>query len=52
MQNEQMADICRRPPVVLADLGQISGIGKGRLEKYGGAIITAVNEIKRDQSHG
>ncbi len=50
LTNEQMAEIARRRCSSLAALGEISGIGAGRLEKYGQQILdllqleTPVNE--------
>ncbi len=45
LSNEQLAEICRRPVVTLEELGQIAGIGKGRLERYGAAILDAVKTM-------
>jgi len=39
LTNEQMAEIARRRCTTLAALGEISGIGAGRLEKYGQLIL-------------
>ncbi len=39
MTNEQMAELAVQRPATLAEMGQIDGWGKGRLEKYGAAIL-------------
>ena len=40
--NEQLAAIAEKPIRTLDELGALPGVGPGRLEKYGAAILAAV----------
>ena len=40
--NEQLAEIAKRKPESLAALGAIPGIGQGKLEKFGTAVLEAL----------
>lgn len=48
--NEQLAEVARRRCAVAADLGKIDGIGTARVEKYGAAVVAAINENEKLQS--
>ena len=48
--NEQLAEVARRRCAVAADLGKIDGIGTARVEKYGAAVVAAINENETLQS--
>ena len=38
--NEQLADIAKARCRSVTDLGKIDGVGAGRMEKYGAAVLT------------
>ena len=40
--NEQLAEIVRRQPTSVSELGAIAGVGEKRIEKYGEPILTAL----------
>jgi ATP-dependent DNA helicase RecQ len=46
--NEQMAEMARRKTSSLAALGEISGVGAARLEKYGQAFVDEIAKVLRD----
>lgn len=41
--NEQLANIARKPPASLPELESIEGIGEGKREKYGQAILDTLS---------
>lgn len=48
--NEQLAEIVRRRADTLAQLGEIDGIGRARLDRYGAAILTRLRGAAEGQS--
>lgn len=42
--NEQLAEVARLRPSSKAALGEIEGIGEGRVTKYGEAVLQALGE--------
>ena len=42
--NEQLAEMAKRRCATLSSLGDIEGVGKGRLDKYGCAVVTIIGE--------
>ncbi len=42
--NAQLAELVRRRPASLADLGQIEGLGSVRVQKYGAILLELVKE--------
>ena len=48
--NEQLAEIARRRCATPADLGKIDGVGAARVEKYGAALLAAINDDEKLQS--
>jgi superfamily II DNA helicase RecQ len=45
--NEQLAEAARRRCALPADLGKIDGIGTGRVEKYGAALVAAIAQHEK-----
>lgn len=43
--NEQLAEISRRRCSSLAALGEIDGVGQGRLDKYGATVLEIVEDF-------
>ena len=43
--NEQLAEMARRRPSTRTALAEVDGIGKGRIEKYGEAVLGVVAEV-------
>ena len=43
--NKTLVAIARQAPTTLGDLGRISGVGPGRLERYGDAVIALMERI-------
>ena len=41
--NEQLANIARKPPASLSEMESIEGIGEGKREKYGQAILDTLS---------
>ena len=48
--NEQLAEMARRRDSSLSDLGNIQGIGKSKIEKYGKSFLSVLNE-NREEKH-
>jgi len=42
MTNEQLAEVARRRPTTPQALGQIEGVGEGKVEKYGARLLGVV----------
>jgi superfamily II DNA helicase RecQ len=43
--NEQLAEVAKARCTTPAELGKIDGIGPARLEKYGAAVLAALNAV-------
>ena len=50
--NEQLAEMARRRCTSLSVLREIDGIGQGRLEKYGSAVIEVIGEFAHGAGEG
>lgn len=50
--NEQLAELARRRPASRAKIAEIEGIGKGRIDKYGEAVITIVGGFSDGAGEG
>ena len=48
--NEQLAEIAKARCLTPAALGQITGIGPARIEKYGEAVLALINDHEKQQS--
>lgn len=45
--NEQLAELARRDVETLSELGEISGVGRARLERYGLAALEVLANLRR-----
>lgn len=50
LTNEQLAEVAKGRCSSLADLRKIEGIGDGRIEKYGGQLIEAIENHEKQSS--
>lgn len=48
--NEQLAEIAKLRPAQPGDLSRVSGVGQARVDKYGGAVCSAITEHEKQQS--
>ena len=45
LSDQTLYDIARRHPTTLASLGQIKGMGPVKLERYGDALLAAIEVV-------
>ena len=50
--NEQLAEMSRRRPSSLSALCEIDGIGQGRLDKYGKAVLKVIGDFRDGAGEG
>lgn len=50
--NEQLAEMSRRRPSSLSAIGEIDGIGQGRLDKYGKAVLKVIGDFRDGAGEG
>ena len=48
--NEQIAEIAKRRPKTIAELGKIAGIGQGKSASYGADVIAIVEKFPRSET--
>ncbi|MEI6206877.1 MAG: HRDC domain-containing protein [Desulfuromonadales bacterium] len=50
--NEQLAEMSRRRPSSVSALGEIDGIGQGRIEKYGKVVLEVIGGFRDGAGEG